>query len=65
MFVIIKKREIVGTKLVCEQLLLGFDDNKILKVQIGFASVCSSVQDHRLILLWRIKNFICQKYIKR
>jgi hypothetical protein len=23
------------------------------------------VQDHRLILLWRIKNFICQKYIKR
>jgi hypothetical protein len=64
MFIIIKKGEIAGTKLVCEQLLLGFDDNKILKVQIGFASVYSSVKDHRLKLLWRIKNFICQRTYK-
>jgi len=27
--------------------LLSFDDNKVLKMSIGYANICSSVQDHR------------------
>jgi len=26
---------------------LSFDDNKVLKMSIGYANICSSVQDHR------------------
>ena len=26
---------------------MSFDDNKVLKLSIGFAKICSSVQDHR------------------
>jgi len=26
---------------------LSFDDNKVLKVSIGYANISSSVQDHR------------------
>jgi len=27
--------------------LLCFDDNKVLKMSIEYANICSSVQDHR------------------
>ena len=37
MFVIIKKGEIVGTKGVSQIYHLSFDDNKVLKLSIGFA----------------------------
>jgi len=46
MFVIIKKGEIVGTKWF-NNTTLSFDDNKVLKMSIGYANICSSVQDHR------------------
>jgi len=36
----------VGTKCV-KHYPLSFDDNKVLKVSIGYANICSSVQDHR------------------
>jgi hypothetical protein len=26
---------------------LSFDDNKVLKLSVGYANICSSVQDHR------------------
>jgi len=37
MFVIIKKGEIVGTKGVSHNHRLSFDDNKVLKLSIGYA----------------------------
>ena len=37
MFVIIKKGEIVGTKGVSQNQRLSFDDNKVLKLSIGYA----------------------------
>ena len=37
MFVIIKKGEIVGAKGVSQFYDLRFDDNKVLKLSIGFA----------------------------
>ena len=37
MFVIIKKGEVVGTKGVSQNHLLSFDDNKVLKLSIGYA----------------------------
>jgi len=36
-FVIIKKGEIFGTKDVSQNHLLSFDDNKVLKLSIGYA----------------------------
>jgi len=36
-FVIIKKGEIVGTKGVSQFYHLSFDDNKVLKLSIGYA----------------------------
>jgi len=36
-FVIIKKGEVVGTKGVSQNHLLSFDDNKVLKLSIGYA----------------------------
>jgi len=36
-FVIIKKGEIVGTNGVLQNHLLSFDDNKVLKLSIGYA----------------------------
>jgi len=36
-FVIIKKGEILGTKGVSQNHLLSFDDNKVLKLSIGYA----------------------------
>jgi len=36
-FVIIKKGEIVGTKGVSQLYHLSFDDNKVLKLSIGYA----------------------------
>jgi len=30
-----------------DNITLSFDDNKVLKIPIGYANNCSSVQDHR------------------
>jgi len=32
---------------VFDNTTLSFDDNKVLKISIGYANICSSVQDHR------------------
>jgi len=37
MFVIIKKGDIVGTKGILQLYHLSFDDNKVLKLSIGYA----------------------------
>jgi len=34
---------------------LSFDDNKVLKKSIGYAYICSSLQDHR-------QKLICLKF---
>ena len=48
MFVIIKKGEIVGTKGVSQNHLLSFDDNKVLKLSIGYAK--TFVQVYRILI---------------
>ena len=40
------EKEVCWNKM-CLTLPLSFDDNKILKVSIGYANICSSMQDHR------------------
>jgi len=50
-FVITKKGEIVGTKSVSQNHRLSFDDNKVLKSQLGMLNICSSVQDHNQSLI--------------
>jgi len=32
---------------VFDNTTLSFDDNKVLKMPIGYANICSNVQDHR------------------
>ena len=51
LIIILQRFHVIWTMLlepnVFNNTTLSFDDNKVLKMSIGYANICSSVQDHR------------------